>query len=134
MLNFVAMKRWAKIILFFFLAVNAMHLWAFKGESHPMEPGDKTSVIALKTEKLHSVEQPNFSDGEFSPTAQLERVQTNRISHTHPSTFKRLAHLFKSFVSGHIQAGHYKQFETSAPFYCFPVSRYYIYALRHLLI
>mgnify|MGYP003516441771 CR=1 FL=1 len=128
------MEKWIKSILFLLLAINAVFLSA---STHPAptlaDDGTHTTILP-KTEELNTVEQTLFSDGEYSPTLQIERIPTHRLASSPLSALKKgISHL-KKIISCFAQAEHYKQFEISTPFYCFPVCRYYVFALQRLLI
>ena len=90
-----------------------------------------------ESEEFRSVEIPHFSDGNISEGISLP-VQS--LVRNNPSNGNMLR-----LVSGQgnvmykegkpfICRSPYKQYELSSPFYCTPPCRYYVFALRHLII
>jgi hypothetical protein len=90
-----------------------------------------------ESEELRSVEIPRLSAGYISEGISLP-VQSLVRSNSSNGNMTRLANVLGSVIykegKPFVCRSVYKQYELSSPFYCTPPCKYYVFALRHLII
>ena len=98
--------------------------------------GDAVCTVS-QSEELHPVEIPRFSAGYISEGISLP-VQSLVRSNPSNGNMTRLANVLGSVIykegKPFVCRSVYKQYELSSPFYCTPPCKYYVFALRHLII
>lgn len=97
---------------------------------------DAASPVSV-SEEFRSVEIPHFSDGNISEGISLPAQSLVR-SNSSNGNMSRLVNgqgnvMYKG-CKPLLCRPVYKQYELSSPFYCTPPCRYYVFALRHLII